>query len=300
MSTFTDPRQSPKWADSMEKLKWKAIVTSGGIYVFLFKTILGTLVKIQRPDNLTQQDLVEIEQICKKANALFIKISPNYTQDVSILENYGYIKSYFPLIPTKTMFIDLALSENDLWNKLSHSAKYSINRSIREGDHVDCIKNPDITKLKAYYQVAKETGKLKHFYVEPFKQLLSRQQSFGDDSYLILVYNKNGDLEGGKFCVVYKDTALYVTGGTSGAGRKTKSGYLLTWTAIKFFKSLGLKNFDLEGMDDDRFPSFTDTWGGFAHFKEKFGGEIVTYPHPYVKNTNKYFAFFSKVSPIGM
>jgi lipid II:glycine glycyltransferase (peptidoglycan interpeptide bridge formation enzyme) len=300
MTAYKDPRQSPPWAKSLQFLHWKMFQTSSGVYIAIFPTILGGLVKVQRPKNLTSQDLKEIEEICLKNKALFIKISPNYDQDIKVLEDAGFEKSYFPLIPPRTMFINLTLSEDELWNRLHHSAKYSINRSVREGDYIEIYRNPSVEKLKEYYVIQKATGKIKHFYVEPFKQLVERSKNFGEDAHLICVYNKDKILEGCKFCLTYDEEALYCTGGTSDEARKTKSGYLLTWEAIKYFKKLGYKNFDLEGMDDPRFPSFTDTWGGFAHFKEKFGGDIIEYPYPYIKSLNEVFKFFSKFSPIGM
>jgi lipid II:glycine glycyltransferase (peptidoglycan interpeptide bridge formation enzyme) len=38
-----------------------------------------------------------------------------------------------------------------------------------------------------------------------------------------------------------------------------------------------------------------DTWGGFSHFKEKFGGTIVEFPVPYVKYFNPIIKVISKL-----
>ena len=82
--------------------------------------------------------------------------------------------------------------------------------------------------------------------------------------------------------------------------RKTKSGYLLTWEAILYFKRLGYVNLDLEGLFDKRFASFTSNWEGFTHFKDKFNGEIIELAGPQVKYTNPVMKLLSKLSPIGM
>ena len=55
---------------------------------------------------------------------------------------------------------------------------------------------------------------------------------------------------------------------------------------------------DLDGIYDPRFPSFLAKWGGFSHFKEKFGGEVVTYPVAHVKYYNKLLKYLFKFGNI--
>jgi len=66
------------------------------------------------------------------------------------------------------------------------------------------------------------------------------------------------------------------------------------WESILYFKKIAYKYIDLEGVDDERFPSFTKNWGGFTHFKEKFGGTILKLPPPYIKYYSPILKFFTK------
>lgn len=293
-----DIRQCPNWAKYFETLGWKTYKTSGSIQIHIIKTLLGSLAKIQRPKNVTKQDLEEIDRICGENKTLFVKIELNVGQDESIFDEMGYGKSYFPLVPPSTMYIDMELTEEELWNNLSHSAKYSINRAQRENACIKIFQNPAEETLKEYYAVLKETAQKKRFYVQPFNDLKNRVEIFDNQAFLIMVYDGNGGLASAKFYQADCDEVLYVHGGTSEAGRKNKAGYELMWKSILYFKQLGYKILDLEGLDDSRFRFYTNNWGGFSHFKEKFGGEIVKFPIPRVKYFHPVFKTLARYTPL--
>jgi len=256
------------------------------------------VIKIQRPPLLDENDLREIEDYCLSLKPLFIKIEPFVGQDVSILERGGYIESNEPLIPPSTIYIDLTKSEKELWNNISHSGKYSIRRAQREGTVTRFYQNPLEERLLEYFDLVKETGKRKHFYVQPMKDLLAKVKIYGKNCHLVTSYDQKGILLSGKFYLCQDDMVLYSTGGTSRAGLKTKAGYELLWKSILYFKGLGYKVLDLEGKDDPRFPSATKNWGGFSHFKEKFGGINVEFPHPHIKYFNPILKLFSKFTDL--
>ncbi len=301
LEKIKDVRQSPAWGEMLKYYGWKLYYTSSGVMVAVMKVpLLGSLIKVQRPKNLTKTDMDEISDLCKKHRALFIKIDPFVNQDIQLLRDYGFIQSSFPLCPTKTMFINLELEADALWDRVSHSGKYSINRARREGAKLYFYRNPSTEKLEEYFKILSETGKRKHFYVEPFRYNKYKKECFGPESFLVMVYSRDGQPEGGKFFVGHDKNILYVTGGTTAKGRKTKSGYLLTWEAILYFKRLGYVNLDLEGLFDSRFSGFTNGWEGFSHFKDKFNGDIYLLPGPQVKYVNPIMKFFSKFSPISM
>ncbi len=290
----TSLRQSDGWAKYLKALKWEMLDTRGGIRIAVLKTLLGTVSKIQRPKKFTEAQLKEIEDICTKKKAMFIKIEPGYEQNEKLLQKHGYIRSNFPLSPPSSLVIDLTKSEKDLWQDLSKSAKYSTRRAEREGNYVKYFKDPDEEVVQRLQKVCKETGKRGKFYVPPYKELIAKRKAFKDEFFVIEVYDKDEDLVSVKFYIASKNTVTYLQGGTTSIGRKGKGGYLLMWESIKYFKKLGYEYLDLDGVDDDRFPSFTKKWGGFSHFKEKFGGKIFRFPPPYIKYFSPILKFLSR------
>lgn len=294
----TNLRQSDKWAQYLKHLDWNIEETSAGIKVAIRKTTFGNVSKIQRPKNISEQDMDEIEKICKDKKCVFIKIEPGTKQDEGILKARGYQVSKFPLSPPSTIYIDLSQSEQKLWKNLTRSCKYSVRRARREGSAVETIQNPNEKELKEFYMIAKDTAKKKKFYIEPFEHLLKQKEVFGDSSYLAKVYDDEKVLHGAKYYLGNKNVVTFTMGGTSEEGRQGKGGYVLLWQSILYFKELGYEFLDLEGVDDDRFPLFTREWGGFSHFKEKFGGTIVRLPPPYIKYESSVLKFLSKIQEL--
>lgn len=289
-----DIRQSDEWGRYLETLGWKIRKTSGGISISIRPTFLGNFTKIQHPKKITAEDLKEIGSICEEEKCTYIKIEPDFDQDLSVFGDAGYIESYSPNCVPSTIFIDLTKSEDILWSDLSHSAKYSVNRAVREGYVFEAVPNPTKEQIEESYRLFKITSRDKGFYMTPLSEFFVRNEMFGDKSYLCLVRNEDGELQQSKFCLGYKDMVLYVAGGSTTEARKNKSGYLLLWEAIKFFKKEGYRVFDLEGKDDKRFPLYTKSWGGFSHFKEKFNGVEVEFPIPRIKYLNKFYGLISK------
>lgn len=289
-----DVRQSPQWSKFLETLGWKSFRTSRGINIQIRKSVFGALVKLQKPNPFNKSDLNEIENICREQKAMFIKIEPYLGQDIDLLTDAGFEISWFPMTPTATYFINLEKSEEELWNNISHSGKYSIHRAQREGAEVKIFRKPDLAIMEKFYKILRYTGRLQKIYVPPIKQIMNQARSFGDNGVLLMVYDKDGRLCGAKWHLIYGNNVLYISGGTSEFGRRDKSGYELVWKSILYFKSLGLKSFDFEGKDDKRFPSFTGRWGGFTHFKEKFGGEAVEFPYPHIKYLSTAMKFMHR------
>lgn len=300
MKPIYDLRQSEGWQSFLTKLGWNTTRFSTGFMAAWRKVGFHSIVKIQKPAQLTETDLAEIDELAGKINALFIKIEPYFGQDVTLLQNHGYVYSTFPLTPTKTIYIHLTKSEEELWQNLSKSCKYSINRARREGAKVSFHRYPKDEVVESFYSVLKSTGSRKHFYTPPVKQVLGQIDSFKENALIALVKNEKDAVTGGKLYVISGDRALYISGGTGADGLRDKSGYLLLWDSFMYLKQMGVSVLDLEGKDDPRFPSFTKAWGGFSHFKEKFGGEELEFPYPHVKYYSKVMGYINKVFGFGI
>jgi len=281
-----DLRQSQEWAVSLEMYGWKSVRTLDGVNIEIIANPIGSFAKVQKPHNLSLAELEEIERLAKEYKALLVIIEPGAGQDLEVLSQAGFVRSTYFLTPVKTLVLNLTQPENDLWAGLSYSAKYSINRAKREDAHVEFYTHPTEDKLKAFFAIYKETGQAKNYATKSWEDLQRRTQVFGDQSHLALVYDKENNLAGGKFYLGHGKNVWYIYGGTAKAARKNKAGYLLLWESLLQLKNLGYEKLDLDGIYDSRFPGFLTAWGGFSHFKEKFGGEAVTFPVARVKYFN--------------
>lgn len=283
-----DIRQSDAWFEFLKLYGWKKLTINKKINVAMLKTPFGQFAKIQRAGNISHQDLSEINNVLHKEKSLFIKIEPSLIQDLDLLDSNDFRKSRGFMAPPSTLFIDLGQKENDLWNSFSHSAKYSIRRAVREKARVERIIAPDEKQLQYFYELIKQTTRHKRFSTISLPNLIATTTIFKNNSILFLVYNDQNELQGGKYFLTYKSCVWYMYGGTSDEGRKSKSGYNLVWESFLGLKRLGFEWLDFEGVDDSRYSN-TRQWGGFSHFKEKFGGVVIQFPYPRIKYYSRLF-----------
>lgn len=279
----TDIRQSPNWSSYLEMYGWKSIPLSNGSILRTIPFIFFKAAKLQRPTPLNKDDLDEIDALCKKERVLQLKVFPAIGQNVSLLSAYHYKTSRSVDIPPTTMLIDLTKSIEDLEKNLSSGCRYSINRSKREGDHVDIVRNPSNELISHFFDLVSERGKRKGFYTQSLRDYKRKVEAFGNDAFIAYAYNKSGEPLGAKMYLGFKDSVWYIHGGTTEIGQKSKGGYKLLWDSILYFKELGYVHFDLEGLTDMRFKKQSKKWQGYTDFKNKFNGEVVEYPMPMSK-----------------
>ncbi len=283
-----DIRQSDEWSKYLEFYNWKSEkLTNGSIIRFI--PFLGlSFGKLQRPLPLTEADLTEISAICKKNRAFSLKIFPGLGQDTVLLKKHGYKPDTSTDSPPKTMLIHLRKSQKELWEQLSSTCRYSINRANRYGVKVEILQKPLPEEIEKFHTLIARRGKTKKYYVQSLRDQNHKVKVFGDQAYIVNAYDKNNAILGTKMYLGVGNNIWYFAGGTTDLGQKSKGGYKLLWESILYFKRNGYEVLDLEGLEDTRLPKQTKNWHGYTEFKLKFGGEIVEYPLPYVK----HLAFF--------
>jgi lipid II:glycine glycyltransferase (peptidoglycan interpeptide bridge formation enzyme) len=298
---FENIRQSPPWQEFMKALGWHIFVTPSKVAVFVFKTPFNVLNfgKIQKPKLLSKESLNEIDDVCVENKCSFVKIEPNFGQDVSVFDGTGFDESGNPLSPATTSIIDLCLSKEELWGNLSKSGKYGVNRAKREKTRVDFYQEPSNEKIDILYKMHHRTAKRNNFHARNVKDLYKRRDTFKKDCHLSLAFDGDGNICGGKMFQVYKGMVLFTYGGTSDLGRRNRSGFMLMWESLLYLKEKGYKFLDLEGMYDKRFPKHYSGWEGFSEFKEKFGVQVVKFPKPRNKFYSKFWETVDKTFNAG-
>ena len=244
---MTDLRQDPYWAKFLSLSGWKVIYRNG-TYVYLRKLPFLPLFicKVQRFISLPKINMPLIYSIYEP------------------LTNTLNFSRTSPYLPTATLIINL--------NKplsLSQNAKRILSRpSLPITNHLD----PDI-----FYR---NYTKYCHFKTLNYRQFINLTKAFGNKCFL-LASLKNNAPQSGIILLLTKDTAYYYQTWTAPTARCSGDHYHLTLHAIKLAKSLGLKYFDFDGIEDPRFPR--KSWSGFSEFKKKFGGKIKYFPGAFAK-----------------
>jgi len=255
---MTDLRQSDLYARYVQTIGWQPIkIDNCWTFIKRIPLLNCSIIKIQRPKKIPFQ---KIEELAKKHRAFLIKIEPLAIR-YELFTEYGYRQDSWPLLPSRTIQIDLTKSEKQLWREMKKKTRY-------------CLRQAEKLKIqpqsiKRFYTGFKKFAK---GYLPKEKEFSNLIKSFGDQAFLLGISDLAGVL-----ILIDDKKAYYFYAFTSPAGRKVFAQHFLVWQAMKMAKRRGCQIFDFEGIEDSRYR-FTRKWRGFSQFKKSFGGQEVTYP----------------------
>lgn len=260
-----DIRQTPAWNQYLSFSGWNCTALNG-INVFARKLPLTpfSVVKIQRFSK--PLDPSALKEFQSRNNSFYTILEP---QAVEVDLPPLFRLSHSPYLPTKTIILDLAKSEEQLWADLSTNAQRILSRPSNV--------NIEETDLSQFYSLWHESAKTWILPEADIKYLLS---AFGPSARL-LVSRSGNMIHSGLILLFSSDTANYYQTWTSNAGRSSCAHYHLVWHSILLAKKLGMKYYDFEGIYDSRFPK--KSWFGFSQFKHKFGGKVVEFPGAFTR-----------------
>lgn len=172
--------------------------------------------------------------------------------------------------PSCTRVIDLTQPEEDILRQMKPKGRYNI--SVAEKNGVRVQESDDID---AFYALLKETQRRDKFSIHPKRhyEVLLRELP---ESFLILASSTQGEPIAGLLGVIWGKMGIYYYGASDHAHRALMAPYALQWAAMRRCKAVGCASYDLLGIAPPQSPDHP--WQGVSAFKEKFGGEVVTYP----------------------
>jgi peptidoglycan pentaglycine glycine transferase (the first glycine) len=246
----------------------------------------------------------EIKKIAEKENVIFLRLEPSRAE---IPDTKYQIQKTIDIQVSKTIILDLSLSEDELLKKMHQKTRYNIRLAEKKGVTIREVgisapllpeEGSGVVGEVSLPCKGGDRGGLEEF--DKFWNLMSA--TVNRDGFRLhskeyyqkmLALDKNfiklsfGEYEGkilcaGIFCF-FGDTAVYLHGASSNENREVMAPYLLQWELIKKAKALGLKYYDFSGIDEKK-------WPGVTRFKHGFSGQELQYPGTYdiIFRTGKY------------
>jgi lipid II:glycine glycyltransferase (peptidoglycan interpeptide bridge formation enzyme) len=255
----------------MQSIGWK--IDKIGKNTLYIKSIplLGKFAKLHRPQgNLSYKDLQLYKRTC---NLRELAAEPDVTTTVN--DNHSLNINTTPYLPTKTIVIDLTVSEETLLKRFVDSKKRGIKKAEKAG--VEVIKGTieDFAFLKQKDYVFP----LGYFMKKDLQKLYG---SFPDENKCVLTAVYNGKIIASVLLFFFDKRAYYWQAVTTNQGRKLHAPTLLVWYALREAKKRNCSEFDFDGVYDSRFTQATKRWKGFTKFKEGFGGKEIVFPEPFL------------------
>ncbi len=279
-----DLRQTTQYANFMENIGFICERINGVNYFIKKIPIIGSFIKIQRPEKIEPET---IKKLIQKYRAFQVLIEPKYKHQEFKIKTIGFNPSKTPFLPSKTIHINLEKSERRLLSEMHPKTRYNIRLAKKKGLK---IKFSDEIEIFANFwqECARNQRRL---FLSQKKEIIALHKAFKENSHIVLCYKpdisstfktQNSKIISAILMLNTKYISYYMYASSSLEGKKLFAPTLNVWASIKLAKRLKCKIFDFEGIYDERFP--LKSWLGFTRFKKSFGGEEIEYPEPHTKN----------------
>ena len=233
--------------------------------------------------NVTKKDQEAFIQFLinesKKAGAISITFSPE--EPIEALEQCSK-PSGRHIYPEATRIVDLTKSEEEILSQMKQKGRYNIR--LAERSAVSGQRSEDASLFHKLVQATSKRDAFIPHSLGHYQKFLELPGSF------LLIATKDDTPIAGLIGVIHGDTGIYYYGASSYKHRSLMAPYLLQWEAMKYCKSQGCSQYDLFGIAPPDSPP-DHPWSGITNFKEKFGGNVITYPkehqiihRPYAKH----------------
>jgi lipid II:glycine glycyltransferase (peptidoglycan interpeptide bridge formation enzyme) len=219
----------------------------------------------------------------KQNGSIYVKIEPLTGSVAQALAETGYFSnSKKEIQPSKTVVIDTAKDEEALLAAMHHKTRYNIKVAEKHGIVVQ-----ESTDVDAFWNLLRKTTARDNFSSHPKNYY---QQLLGADlgARLYLAYHDEKPVAGA-IVLIKGENAYYLHGGSDHAFRAMMAPYMLHWRIMISLKNLGIKNYDLWGIDAKK-------WPGVTRFKLGWGGKQVNRPGSFDMPISKIWYLIYKMA----
>ncbi len=285
--------QMGEWGELKNNFGWKPVRlilnNEVGVQILFRRLPLGlTLGYMPKPvfsgqwTVVSEQFWKEVDSVCKKNHAAFLKVEPDTWED-SIIENQLPISNYqlrlspHNIQPPRTVVISINDTEEQILARMKPKCRYNIRLAEKKGITV-CAWDD----IPAFHEMMTVTGGRDKFGVHSQEYYQRAYELFHSKGTCeLLVAEFEGKPLASLMVFANGKRAWYVYGASNDQERNRMPTYLLQWEAIRWAKARGCDEYDLWGVPDEseetlesQFESRHDGLWGVYRFKRGFGGQV--------------------------
>ena len=189
---------------------------------------------------------------------------------VTLLERRGFRRA--PAVqPEATLLLDLTPEPQALRDAFKPKTRYNLSLAERKGVTVRAGR-----EVGTFARLCAETARRQGIHLPGAPYYRAALETFEEgDRVRLYLAEHDGRALAGIMVFRFGETAYYLFGGSTDAGRELMPNYLLHWTAILDFRRLGCRTYDWWGVPEE--PAPDHPWFGLYRFKTGFGGRTVRY-----------------------
>jgi lipid II:glycine glycyltransferase (peptidoglycan interpeptide bridge formation enzyme) len=226
---------------------------------------------------ISEQFWAQVDAVCKRRRAIFLKIEPDAWESDSILHPSSFILSKHNIQPPRTLIVDLRGTEDDLLARMKQKTRYNIRLAAKNGVTVRPWND-----ISAFHQMLLVTGGRDAFGVHSPEYYQRAYHLFHPNGMTeLLMAEYEGKPLAALMVFARGRRAWYLYGASTDEERNRMPTYLLQWEAMRWARSKGAQEYDLWGVPDEdeetleaNFTERNDGLWGVYRFKRGFGGEL--------------------------
>ncbi len=204
----------------------------------------------------------ELARVAKEKNCIFLRIEP-----IQLLKIKNYklqIKKTIDIQASQTNIIDISGSEEEILSRMHQKTRYNIRLATKKGVSVRTGASSD---FESFWRVMEETRERDGFRLHA-RSYYERMLTVPGIELIVAEYR--GKIIAANIVSYFGDMASYLHGSSSNAERNLMAPYLIQWESLRRAKEKGCRYYDLNGIDEIK-------WPGVTRFKHGFGGSDVIY-----------------------
>ena len=218
--------------------------------------------------------LEHLAGLARERNAVFLKVDPELATETAgdALRRAGFRRGSDIQPVLATLELDLAPEEDAILAGLEKDTRWSVRQGPKKG--VTTSVAGDEAAMRAFYDLYATTGgragfitRTWDYYRETWGALIAAGLA------TLRLAHVDGRPVAGAMVWRCGDRALYQTGGTNDAGRKSYAAYALLWECIIEARRAGRRAFDMGGIPADLERKDDPMYGPYV-FKRGFGGVV--------------------------
>lgn len=219
----------------------------------------------------------EVDLVCKKNHAVFLKIEPDALVDEFNFQPSTFKLSTHNIQPPHTITISINDTEEQILARMKPKCRYNIRLAEKKGITIRAWDD-----IPAFHEMMTVTGGRDKFGVHSKEYYQRAYELFHPKGACeLLVAEFEGKPLASLMVFANGKRAWYVYGASNDQERNRMPTYLLQWEAIRWAKARGCDEYDLWGVPDEneetleaQFESRHDGLWGVYRFKRGFGGEV--------------------------
>lgn len=278
--------QLGEWGELKRGFGWKpvrVILGDTGAQILFRKLPLGFTiaympkVSSEQLSVTSEQFWREVDSVCKKNRAVFIKFEPDAWNNEFNLQLSTFQPSSHNIQPPRTITLDITASEEEILSSMKPKCRYNIRLAEKKGVTVRAWDD-----IAAFHEMMIVTGGRDEFGVhskEYYQRAYDLFHPKGTCELLVAEYE--GKPLASLIVFANAKRAWYVYGASNNEERNRMPTYLLQWEAIRWARARGCQEYDLWGVPDEdettleaQFENRSDGLWGVYRFKRGFGGQI--------------------------